>query len=195
MDPLTALAIAAAVVQFLDFGGRLFAMIRKESQGSSANEKAIVDNLSVRLKSLIAVLDGAIVDDISRPNEVPPEFNLIKILQECKELARQLDQCVDSLEAKDNGAVAGPQLTWAAVAAKVTKFKFGERWKDRSLEGMIKEVDRIRKMVMEAVMIEQWFVAPTCPVMHHELDTDYVPICTGRARERAARGRSSSTIS
>lgn len=200
MDPLSALAIAAAVVQFLDFGGRLFTTIWQESEGPNANKKAVIDNLSVRLHSLIAVLDGAIADDVSRPNEapspsksqeVPPQYNLITILEECKKLARQLGRFVDSLEAKDNGAATSIQPTWAAVAAKVTKFRFGGRWKGRSVEEMVAEVERLRKRVMDAALLEQWFV-PTHSAVHVYLDAYFV---SGKAHVQVAGGRSSSAVS
>jgi len=175
MDPLSALAIAAAVAQFLDFGGRLFTTILQESEGPNASKKAALANLSVRLNSLIAVLDGAMADDISRPNEarpnatpflpsnksqdVAPEYNLVAILEECKKLARRLARFVDLLEARD-GATTGAQFTWAALAAKAARFNFGGRWKGRPVDELIAEVERLQKRVMDAVLLEQWFVPP-----------------------------------
>jgi len=90
MDPLSALAIVAAVVQFADLGGRLLSKGWKKSLRGQGQE-ALLAEQSKQLSSLMTALHEAL-DDLDATSASVPRRSLEVICKECDSLAAELQQ-------------------------------------------------------------------------------------------------------
>ncbi len=93
MDPLSALAIAAAVVQFVDFGGRMLARgydIGKRALHESAG--AELRNLAQQLSSLTVALHEAL-DGLPRGSAITPaQAKLRRACAMCDDISNEFQQ-------------------------------------------------------------------------------------------------------
>jgi hypothetical protein len=120
MDPLTALGLAAAVVQFVDFGIGVF---RKSNEILHSASGASVENASIKDTTLdLQLLLEKIKDSqprIPAGSSIPSEqLSLISIIEGCNEVGNDLLKLVESVSAgpgagKRKSIAAALALTWS----------------------------------------------------------------------------------
>ncbi|KAF7555992.1 hypothetical protein G7Z17_g1710 [Cylindrodendrum hubeiense] len=106
MDPLTALSVAAGVVQFIDFGTRLFSEVGQlylSPSGRTAEEVQLstvasdLSQLARNVDSETALLARGV------PAEGSSEAILLRICEECMTATRELETAIQALRSKDVG--------------------------------------------------------------------------------------------
>lgn len=166
MDPLTALSLAAAVVQFADFGVRLLSKTTRlyksasgagrstvELQVISSDLKELIDN--VEQKSVPLAHLGGHVDASNR--------RLLGICARCKEACANLDDAIMALESRgltnfnfdyfstdSGGGDSGGQ--WRENFATSLK----RLWRGDKIENLGKRLSDIRQSLMEAFLESLW---------------------------------------
>jgi hypothetical protein len=93
MDPLTALSVAASVVQFVSYGSELVSKSRElyKSAHGTLTENAEIEEASKRLQEMTAPLQGIQGDQI-----------LEQICSGCVEVSRELVQRLDNLKVPED---------------------------------------------------------------------------------------------
>ena len=99
MDPFTALALACAVVQFVDFGFKLLKSttdIHHSTTGATAQDDTI-ESVTQKLKDLTLDLNH----DISSPQS-PLEKRVQELAEECRKLSEELLRVLEKAKAKSD---------------------------------------------------------------------------------------------
>jgi hypothetical protein len=136
MDPFSALSLAACVVQFIDFSGRLLSKgheIYQSEVGSSAETvelEVIYKDLS-RLSDKLKASSLSISPTSGRSLE---EKALGKLAASCKGVADELLATLKELKVAD-----GPHRKWRSV-----RKAFKSVWKKEKIEALQQRIDNLR---------------------------------------------------
>ncbi|KAH8810758.1 hypothetical protein F5884DRAFT_780304 [Xylogone sp. PMI_703] len=154
MDPLSALSVAAAVIQFVDFTGRLFSDTY-EVYTSPSGQKAELVQLSV-LSNDIAELAGQ-VDEKStalcqRRNITNSESQLIRLCDACKRVNTDLQNALDLLKARDTKE-SGSKTT---KVGKSFNIALSGIWSHKKVKQMSHDLANIRQQIMAAILVCLW---------------------------------------
>lgn len=100
MDPLSALAVATAALQFLDFGAKVMVetVARYTSTDSTTEDRIQIEALIARLDVLVEHLGTPEIASRESMRESPFSKQLGNIIQECKAIAGSLRQILANLE-------------------------------------------------------------------------------------------------
>ncbi|KAJ9149486.1 hypothetical protein NKR23_g4326 [Pleurostoma richardsiae] len=147
MDPLSALAIATAVVQFAEFGGKILLRTWSRYKGRLAEEEDVqvsklVDDLSGLSNSVRDRTEGFWEDSAASPSEL----HLSRICSEC-----------DSVTAEFRDVLG--QLSRRRKAKKDTKLEqlvLAGLWDDRRIKQMADRLEILRQQVMTAILFCLW---------------------------------------
>lgn len=135
LDPMSARSLAAAIVQFVDFGSKLLV----EGYGSYRSAEGATDE-QIQIESVAVDLD----DLCERLWQAPPltagkqsrgEAALAQLAQECQKVAKELVELLDSLKVTSSG----PWRSWEAARQTVRR-----AWKKDKIEKLQKRLDTIR---------------------------------------------------
>ncbi|KAI8628803.1 hypothetical protein F5Y19DRAFT_97016 [Xylariaceae sp. FL1651] len=136
MDPLTALSIAASVVQFVDFGSRLLSNTReiyRSPAGLTAAETSLVT-----VANDLAEFSTIIENDVAQLTSPPPEMGsiqqkLMNICESCKETNAELKNAVKRVQESPTTLYTGPGRLATSFFTAVKKLgSFDpESWRQR----------------------------------------------------------------
>jgi hypothetical protein len=106
MDPLSALSVAAAVVQFVDYGTKIVSKGRElyKSADGALSENIKLDTTATRLPSLSSTFEDSLRRNQFGLSQGPLYKNdhaLQEICKECIELSNQLAVRLEKLEVPD----------------------------------------------------------------------------------------------
>ncbi|KAF5609295.1 heterokaryon incompatibility protein het-E-1 [Fusarium subglutinans] len=187
MDPLTALSLAAAVVQFADFGVRLLSKttrLYKSASGAgrstvelhiiSSDLKELIDN--VERKSVPLAHLGGHVDASNR--------RLLGICARCKEACANLDDAIMALESRGltnfnfNYFSTDSAGQWHENFAASLK----RLWRADKIESLGKRLSDIRHSLMEAFLESLWEESKTGSKDVHQLSEQQVGMMSTLSR-------------
>ncbi|CAJ2504284.1 Uu.00g116780.m01.CDS01 [Anthostomella pinea] len=154
MDPLSALAIAAAVVQFVDIGGRL---LKKawESHNGHAREKTEQQQLEEVEKQLSFLIDGVreasktLSGSIVSNPTTPMQAQLLRLHAECVDISTEFNAAIQHMR---------------ALAQRPTRNRFSFRGhqsadkdvRDRDVRHILERLPVLRREVIDCVVLGLW---------------------------------------
>lgn len=141
MEPLSALSVAAAVVQFVDFAGRIIgsAFELRDSMTGELARNFELDEVTTDLK--------ARAQEISTIDSQNPDVAFGPLAQRALTLSEELLAVLSDLKRKHSGSFK----SWAALQAAIRNFlKAG---KIESLQGRL---DNVRSEMMLKVNVALW---------------------------------------
>lgn len=154
MDPITAIGVAAAVVQFTDFGTRLLtdAMEVYNSVSGQASEDVELATISNDLQ----LLCRSIQDKSSRltdPRKGPSssEQTLLRLCSTCLQLTHELDAVIKQLRARGQGKL---KVAVESFAIALRKF-----WSREEIANFRLRISDVRQQMMMAMLTFLWCVA------------------------------------
>ena len=107
MDPLSALAIAAAVIQFADFGGRMLAKGWGKAKQLSAARDEDFASLTQQLSSLTVSLHNALEGLPSGGTVTPAQADLGRACATCDDICNELQRAGSGLGSADIALMQG----------------------------------------------------------------------------------------
>src|SRR4051794_21746182 len=146
MDPLSILGIAAAVVQFVDFGSRLLTRTwdiyqKRESASTEREELAqIADDLSTFSKAVRQRLGQSI----------PSESRFLDICRECDEITTEFRGVLEQIGQRRSKVVP--------LGRKITRFALAAKWSDARITAMKQRLETLNQRMMAAVLFSLWQV-------------------------------------
>jgi energy-coupling factor transporter ATP-binding protein EcfA2 len=156
MDPMSALSVAAAVIQFVDFGGHLLSDTY-EIYISPSGQKDNLVQLSALASDLLQLSDQ--VDRKSRAltqNEqhAKSENQLLKLCSECKTTSKDLQNALDLLKTRGtktfcfdkNGLGGSFRVALQGI------------WSHKKIEKMVEDLANIRRRMMMALLVSVWYL-------------------------------------
>lgn len=125
MDPLSALAVAAGAVQFLDFGTRLITgtVERYQSTAGATEHHLEIEALAEQINELAGCLSPS-PEEHSNPAEASSsDKQLRKIVHECRNVAAQLLQILADLKSKGRKTLVDSLMATAKAIRKDSKVR------------------------------------------------------------------------
>lgn len=148
MDPLSALSIAAAVVQFVDIGGKFFTKLwtayRNPDVSLNNAELAGINEQLVALATGLRESSREFLDD--SPTS-PANHELLTLCQECEDISAQFQAVIDRIQRPSRGRKSVAQATQIALAGI---------WSDGKVSKLKKRLAELRPRVMTAVLFCLW---------------------------------------
>ena len=144
MDPLSAISIAAAVVQFVDYGSRLLqdtVEIYRSSTGKSRDKLEIssisrdLAALSDEVESRLTVLGGS-------------EEIFVRLCGTCRDIGKELQGCVDDVNIH---VVSNPKR---AVRSFLSALQ--ERQSEERIKALRSRLDQVQQRMTIAVLVFLW---------------------------------------
>ncbi|KAM0430101.1 hypothetical protein ACHAPT_006107 [Fusarium lateritium] len=108
MEPFTALGLAAAIVQFIDFGSRLINTTREISVSAKGvtKEHETLDDICSHIYTLVDELDGAADGAGTSQQKIQDEVALRQLSDKCRYTALELQNLIKSLYRTPGGTIA-----------------------------------------------------------------------------------------
>lgn len=136
MDPLTAVSLAAGILQFVDFGVKLFTTGYQtyKSCNGQTNENEHIEKLTIDLKSVAERLERdmrgcstSLTDD---------DLALLGLAKQSRSLAQELLNILEKVRGKHKSK------TWSAVSAAIQA-----TWKKEELQTKLKRIQEIQSNI------------------------------------------------
>ena len=139
MDPASGIGIAAAVIQFVDFGSKVVA--RSSEYHHSATGLALgnseLERVTKDLVRLSTGLDKSLKDSSNVSNVSPNQEQLQALGKECQSVASELLAVLERLKV-NSGASRWRSFRQAFLSV----------WKSEQIEGLEKRLDRFRMQLI-----------------------------------------------
>jgi hypothetical protein len=161
MDPMSALSIAASVVQFVDFGRHLLSAsyeIYKSPSGETVKELE-VGTISKDLTDLVAQIKDKVGTAASgKGRATDAEYQLVKISEECEEILTKFRKALDGLAwpkalTEGEGAPKKARLKMARGAIRKALMSV---WTFSELDGMVEQLEKVKGRLMAATLFCLW---------------------------------------
>lgn len=140
LESVAALSLASSIVQFLDFGGKLFSTT-KELYTSTTG--LLADNVELEtIASSLSHLSEDLANTHSkniRPS--PTDTDLANLAQDCKKIADELLAALDQLRLRGSGT------KWQCFRVALKKI-----WRSAKIEEMVKRLDACRSQLTTCLM-------------------------------------------
>ena len=166
MDPLSALSVAAAVVQFVDFGTRVLSDARHIYESSSGQTpvnlelSTVTDDLSrlsgdVESKAEKAKLQNtAGSDSLNDSEEI-----FLRLCRECKEISGELQRSLKKLQAS--------RVNKIDLAVKSVLLSVKGMMAEKDIKTLKDRLGQIREQMKMAVLVFLWYGAPAVHRIKH----------------------------
>jgi hypothetical protein len=153
MDPLSALSVAASVVQFVDFSSRLLHETYKVYKSPSGQTSQSIE-LS-RVAKDLAYLSSQVQmksDHIGQTNTKTgsSEETLLRLCRECIEISAELENALAQLRARGT-----TKLNYAKASFIVA---MREIWTEGKVKGLGECLNQIRQQMTIAALVCLWYV-------------------------------------
>lgn len=150
MDPVTAVSLAACVVQFADFGIRLLSdtyEVYKSASGQTSHTIALS-----KVASDLLLLSGGIEEQSRNLSAASgagqSEVTLVRLCGECKVVGQELQKALAHLRAEGTGSFNFAIKSFAVV---VKGF-----WSTDKINGLRNKLAEIRQQMMMAAIVSLW---------------------------------------
>ncbi|KAK3372588.1 hypothetical protein B0H63DRAFT_551307 [Podospora didyma] len=166
MEPASAIGIAAATLQFLDFGVRVLLTsydVYKSPSGQSAKQVAlstIVNDLDGLLDQVKVATSMPLGDAL----ESPVESQLFTLVEECKALIVPLRKALGRLQRKGSSTYTfEPRAVSETRAERETSFRKSFRcalqvvWKESEIVATISKLENMKRRMMTATLFVLWY--------------------------------------
>jgi hypothetical protein len=164
MDPMSALSVATAVLQFVDFGSRLLSTsyeISRSSSGQTAKEVELSTITSELLGLVAHVKDTVEASKAGNRYRSEAENRLVKISEECEEVVSQFGSALDILKnrerteasrgsKKDDGK-SRISFLWGSPRAALASV-----WNASKIDGMIEQLEKLKRRMTAATLFCLW---------------------------------------
>jgi len=132
-DPLTFISLAANVLQFIEFGCKLFSLTSEIYATGSSSEHKNLESIANNLRELS---EGIKVSErLEEPDDVPATKRLLQHAQDCHSIAAQLS---DALQSLNSGGRSRRKWKSFVHALKLV-------WKDNGkIKTMQRELENLR---------------------------------------------------
>ena len=153
MDPLSGLSVAAAVVQFVDFGTRLLKGTH-QVYNSSSGQSAEVIELSAISTDLTQLLQDAESKLRAKPldGSQSSEDTFHGLCRKCEATKDAIQKVISRLQARGHSKISVAASSFSVALKRVLS--------SHELEALIERLDRIRQQAMMAVLCLLLYVAP-----------------------------------
>jgi len=163
MEPVSAISVAAATLQVLDFGARLLSashQIYRSPSGCTSKQVAL-STIAGDLSRLLDQVEHVTTGNISLS---PAQDQLVKLGAECKTLLAPLGKALDRLQ-DDRGSgftFTQTQTTDSLRSEKglVETFRsaLGAVWNQADIDKKMKELEDMRQRMAAAAIFTLWYV-------------------------------------
>jgi hypothetical protein len=167
MEPVSAVSVAAAALQFLDFGSRLLStsyQVYKSPKGKTEKQVAlstIIDDLSCLLQHVERVTAGA------KPCSAT-QSKLVHLSDECRNLITPLNKALDRLQGQQNGESSftfddgqqgGEAATSKKPMIKILRNALIAVWDESEIEETMGKLEDMRRRMTSAAIFTVWYVS------------------------------------
>jgi hypothetical protein len=166
MDPLGALSVAAAVVQFVDFGTRVLSDARHIYKSSSGQTPVnlelsmVTDDLSRLIDDVESKAEKASLQSTNVSVSLnSPEESFLRLCRKCKDISSELQLSLGKLQA------SGPNKIDLAVKSVFLSVKGVIAEKD--IETLKDRLSQIREQMKMAVLVFLWYGTPGVDEIKH----------------------------
>jgi hypothetical protein len=164
MDPISALSVAAAVIQFVDFGKHLLSAsyeIYRSPSGETANEVEL-STIAKDLTTLVVQIKGKIG---STAGDDPPgaaaEYHLAKICEECEEIVTQFHVALnelgkqESIKSRGVGSKESPKTRLKMAQGAIRK-ALASVWNSSKIYDTTEQLKKLKGRLMTATLFSIW---------------------------------------
>jgi hypothetical protein len=150
MEPLSVLAVAAAVVQFVDYGTRLFTDAREIYKSSPNQTKNRVELTAVsqdlaRLSNEVDARSKSLnLGDVGDSEEV-----FLRLCRECKGISDELQESLAKLQARGTTKFERAANSFFVALKSV--------WSAKRVEELAERLKEMRQQMMMAVLVFLWY--------------------------------------
>jgi hypothetical protein len=139
MDPVTALGIAAATVQFINFAGDVLSKSREiyQSADGALTTQTELDTIAKSLRSLCSPFRLWDPADGARRRPHPTELQLYHLCKDCVRVSNNLEEALKRL--KEGG---GSHERWRSFRQALSAVK-----SESEIEQLCKRMERIRNQI------------------------------------------------
>lgn len=152
MDPLTAVSLAAAIVQFTDYGVRLLSDGVETYKSVSGMTSEVVELTTIaedleQLSRSIQEKSAQLSDPILKPMR-ESEQNLLRLCGVCQKLSTELATAVSRLRTHSTERL---ELAVESFGVAVRKF-----WSRERIMNLRNQISDVRQQMMMAMMVFLW---------------------------------------
>jgi hypothetical protein len=157
MDPISALSVAAAVIQFVDFGKHLLSDSYEIYRSPSGETAKMVDVSTIA--NDLACFTTQIKDKTgtsagNNRHRAAAESHLIKVSKECEEIVAQFQGALDQWR---HGETRGKEKrTRLKMARGAIRNALSSVWNSSKIDGMIEQLDTIKGRLVTATLFCLW---------------------------------------
>ena len=143
MEPLSALSVAAAAIQFADFGSRLLKNAL-QIYSSPSNQTAQSIQLSTVSHDLTTLIDDLELKLLESQNVGQLNETFLRLCRECKETNTELQAILDKLQARGSNQIS--------LAASSLLVAFKQVAAADEVDRLTNRLDQIRQQIMVALL-------------------------------------------
>ncbi|KAI1779180.1 hypothetical protein F4818DRAFT_241423 [Hypoxylon cercidicola] len=163
MDPLSILTVAAAAVQFLDFGSRIIADTKETYISSLSQKKEHIDlslvandvkRLTGDIESKLSEFTSEDMTASGQQTGDPRQFGgatknvLIRLCHEANEIGDELQVVLDTLQARGKTKLSLAAGSFVAALRGI--------WSEKTIKNLRDRLDRIHKQIMLETLVLTW---------------------------------------
>ena len=148
LEPVSALGIAAATVQFIDFVGRLItstAAIYRSNDGSQGSLEGIVGSLTKLNDDLIKSTNSPVANSTNTR-----DADVVRLCKECNQVARSLISTLDGLDHDSSMDL------WGSFVQALKA-----RWSDRQVQALKDTLNAQRSQSSMCILVSLRYVCYT----------------------------------
>lgn len=172
MDPLSALAIAAAVVQFAEIGGRLlmktWSRYREQGQRDAAarkiqsSEEAYLENALKQLASFVRLVRESTDRAVPGSPPGPAEKELLKLCTECESIASDFENILMGIKRRPIKDYAptdlGVQVKKGSTVPEKDEPVLAGLWTPSKISNTKHRLETVRQSFMTTILLCLWYV-------------------------------------
>lgn len=152
MDPFSALSVATAVVQFIDFSSELIGGSREiySSVSGQLQEHAELEQIGSSLANLSNDLKVSLSGNPPTNQLSPNDRELHSLCKQCEEIADELLEVLAQLKTQDNGKLKtrGERSQWKSFLQALRSV-----WARERIGELQKRLDRFRAQLVLAILV------------------------------------------
>jgi hypothetical protein len=147
MEPLSALSIASAVIQIVDFSSKVIAKTREVylSADGSIEESTLLEDASSNLEDLMSGLKKDIAwrsSKVGNPSQKTSEQQLVRLAEDSQTAAGDLREVLKNLKSRNDGSDRG-------AVAHALRSVLGEK----KVTALKEKLDEIRKQIDTTLLV------------------------------------------
>jgi hypothetical protein len=162
MDPISAVGIAAAVLQFVEFGASLLSetyRVYRSPSGRTANEvtlSAIASDLSVMMAEIKNMTE------VGNSYRSPALNQLLQLCKDCEQMVLPLQEAIKGMQIDGEQSFGYLQSTTGDRRTLRSSFRIALAavWGEKGIEETITALREMRTRMIDSVIFCLWYAAP-----------------------------------